>query len=104
MNVCMNQKLLKYDRIYVSEGIDVNKTNASKELDIVIIGKYEPYLWNGCHDLMQKSMNFNDVAIISIKGNYYRICFRYTSKDDAINLIKNSDLKQVDYYKFYYCI
>ena len=30
--------MLEYDRISVSEGIDVNKTNASKECDIVIIG------------------------------------------------------------------
>ena len=29
---------------------------------------YQPYLCNGCHDLMQKSMSFNDVAIVSIKG------------------------------------
>ena len=46
---------------------------------------YEPYLCSGCHDLMQKAMNFNDVAIVSIKGNYYRIHFWYMSKDDAIN-------------------
>ena len=25
--------------------------------------QYEPYLCNVCHDLMQKAMNFNDVAI-----------------------------------------
>ena len=31
---CMNCKMLKFDRIDVSEGIDVNKTNASKERDI----------------------------------------------------------------------
>ena len=30
--------------------------------------KYEPYLCNGCHDLMQKAMNFNDVAIVLLKG------------------------------------
>ena len=29
---------------------------------------YEPYLYNGCHDLMQKALNFN-VDIVSIKGN-----------------------------------
>ena len=28
--------------------------------------KYEPYLWNGCHDLRQKAINFNDVAIVSV--------------------------------------
>ena len=32
--------MLEYDRISVSEGIDVNKTNASKECDIVIIGLF----------------------------------------------------------------
>ena len=37
------------------------KTNASKSAIFVITGffdrgfKYEPYLWNACHDLMQKS-------------------------------------------------
>ena len=29
MDVCMNYKMLEYDRIDISEGIDVNKTNAS---------------------------------------------------------------------------
>ena len=56
--------------------------------------KYKPYLCNGCHDLMQKAMNFNDIAILSIKGNYYRIHFLYMSKDDAINIMKNSSLNE----------
>ena len=56
--------------------------------------KYEPYLCNGCHNLMQKAMNFNDVAIVSIKGNDYRIHFWYMSKDDAINIMKNSNLNE----------
>ena len=30
--------MLEYDRIDLSEGIDVNKTNASKECNIVTIG------------------------------------------------------------------
>ena len=37
-------------------------------------------------------MNFNDVAIVSIKGGDYRINFRYMSKNDAINLLNNSVL------------
>ena len=56
--------------------------------------KYEPYLCNGCHDLMQKAMNFNDVAIVSIKGNDDRIHFWYMSKDDAINIMNISSLDQ----------
>ena len=37
--------------------------------------KYEPYLRTVFHDLMQKAMNCNDFAIVSIKGNDYRIHF-----------------------------
>ena len=66
--------MLECDRIDISEGIDVNKTNASKECDICYywyykdIGfKYEPYLCNGCHDLMQKVLSFNNVAIVYVK-------------------------------------
>ena len=39
-------------------------------------------------------MNFNDVAIVSIKGNDYRIHFGYISKDNAINIMKNSNLNK----------
>ena len=87
--------MLEYDRIDISEGIDTNKTNASKEWDLChywcFLDKninYEPYLCNGCHDLMQKAISFNDVTIVSIKGNDYRIHFWYMSKDDAINIMK----------------
>ena len=93
--------MLEYDKIDISEGIDINKRNASKECDICdywyfenIGFKYEPYLCNGCHDLMQNAINFNDFAIVSIKGGNYRIHFWYLIKDDAINIMKNSDLKK----------
>ena len=55
---------------------------------------YEPYLCNCCYDLMQKAMNFNDVAIASVKGSAYRVHFWYMSKDYAINSMKNSDLNE----------
>ena len=51
---------------------------------------------------MIKTMNFNDVAIASVKGSDYIIHFWRMSKDDAINIMKNSNLdKKVDYYKFF---
>ena len=56
--------------------------------------KYEPYLCNGCRDLMQKAMNINDVAIASVKGNDYRIRFWYMSTDDAMNIMKSSNLNE----------
>ena len=91
--------MLEYDRIDSSEEIDVNKTSLSKECDICCywyfkdIGfRYEPYLCNGCHDLMQKALSFDNVAIIYVKENAYRIHFWYISKDDAINVINGSNL------------
>ena len=32
-------------------------------------------------------MNFNDVAIVSVKASDYRIHFWYVSKDDATNIM-----------------
>ena len=45
---------------------------------------------------MQKAMNFNDVAIVSIKGNDYRIHFWYMSKDDIISIMNNSSINEKD--------
>ena len=91
--------MLEYDGIDISEGIDINKTNASKERKIChcwyfkdIRFKYEPYLCNGCHSLMRKAISFNDIAIAYVKGSAYRIHFWYTGKDDAISIINNSNL------------
>ena len=92
--------MLEYDRIDISEGIDIGKTNKSRVCDIFhywyFLNKnfhYEKYLFNGCHDLMQKAMNFNDVAIVSIKRNDCIIHFRYMSTNNAIVLMTNSNLK-----------
>ena len=53
--------MLEYDRIDISEGVDLNETYASKECDIshywYFLDKnfnYEPYLCKRCHDLMKK--------------------------------------------------
>ena len=54
--------------------------------------KYEPYLCNGCHDLMQKALSFNNVAVVYVKGSAYRISFGYMSKNDAINIMNGSNL------------
>ena len=40
----------------------------------------------------KKSMNFNDVAIVSIKENDYRIHFWHMSKDDAFSIMYNFNL------------
>ena len=91
--------MLEYERIDISEGIDVNKTNLSKECDIChywyfkdVGFKYENYLCNGCHDFIQKAISFNNVPIVYVKGSAYRINFWYMCKDDAINIMNGSNL------------
>ena len=91
--------MLVYDMTDVSEEIDINKTNASKESDICHYWyfldknfKYEQY--HSKYELMQKAMNFNDAAIVSVKGSDYRIHFWYMSKNVAINIMKNSNVSE----------
>ena len=59
-----NKKMLYFDKIDFSEGIDVNKTSASKECDVssywyslTYSFKFEPNACNRCHDLLMMSVN-----------------------------------------------
>ena len=70
--------MLYFDRIDVSEGIDVNKTSASKECDICHYWyflnysfKFQPNVCNRCHELSMMSMNFSNIVILNIKGSDY---------------------------------
>ena len=90
--------MLEYDRINIYEGVDFNKASASKECDTChfqyfkdIGFKYEPYLCNGCHDLMQKVTSFNNVGIVYVKESAYRIKFWHMSKDDVIIIMNGSN-------------
>ena len=87
--------MLEYERI------DLNKIDGLREC---IYDHYKYFLHinfrlaskvsNCCHDLMRKPMSFNDVVIVSIQGNVYRIHLSYMSKDEAINLSRNADLTE----------
>ena len=99
MNFCMKYKC--YSNTDFSEGTDISKTDASKECDIChhwyFLNKnveYEPYLCNDYHDLMERAINLNNVAIVFVKGNDYRIHFWYLSKNDATNAMKNANLNE----------
>ena len=91
--------MLEYNIVDILDGTYVSKTSPSKECDIChywcfrdIGFKYEPYLCNGCHDLTQKAMSFNNVTIIYVKRSACRIHFCYMGIDDAISIINNSNL------------
>ena len=89
------------DRIDVSEGIDVNKTNASKECDICHYWyflnysfKFQPNVCNRCHDLLMMSVNLSDIAILNIKGSDYCCIISLISKSGTINLMQNANLTE----------
>ena len=48
---------------------------------------------------MQKAISFSNFAIVSVSGNDYRIHFWNINKDEAINLLRNADLKEKVHYK-----
>ena len=91
--------MLQCERIDVSEGIDPNKSDESKECmichywnfkDIGYI--YEPYVCNRCQDLSMVVYDLNDFMILNIKGVYYRCYVFNVSKNNAIKLLDNSVL------------
>ena len=76
--------MLEYKRIDILEGIDVNKTNLSKECDIFYywyfkdIGlKHQPYLCNECHDLMQKAMGLIILLLYILREVLIEFIFVY---------------------------
>ena len=93
--------MIYYDRIDVSEGIDVNKTSVSEQCDICHYWyflnysfKFQTNVCNRCHDLLIMSVNLSDIAILNIKGSDYCCIISLISKNEAINLLQNADLTE----------
>ena len=87
--------MLYYDRIDVSEGININKTSTSKECGICRYWYFfdtgfiiQPYVCNDYHDVLTKSMNLSNIAIIKNHGVDYRCVITGISKSEAVNLDK----------------
>ena len=66
--------MLYYDRFGISEGININKTSASKAYDIChywyFLNKgfnFQPYVWNRCHDLLIMFMELSNIALLNSK-------------------------------------
>ena len=74
--------MLQYDRIGISEGVDVDKTDRSKECMFChywyFVNKnfsYSPCTCDGCYGIVQRSRNSKNIAIVHIKKVTYRIYF-----------------------------
>ena len=91
--------MLKYDKIDISEGIDADKTIESRECKFChywyFLNKnfsYGPFTCDGCYDMVQKSTDFKNIAIVHIKKSAYRIYFQHMSKHEAKKIMSKFDL------------
>ena len=89
--------MLQYQKIDVSEGIDLNKTSASKECQLChywffkdIGFKFEEHVCNKCHDVLTIAHSLKDVALLSAKGNTYRCILTGISKNECLKRLNNS--------------
>ena len=95
--------MLYYDRIDISEGIDLAKSNNSKECMICHYQffnhgfEFQNSVCNGFHDLTMLSVNISDIAIITVKNVDYCYIILNISKSEAINLLKDSFLEDRGY-------
>ena len=81
----------------VSEGIDVNKTSASKEYELFhywifkdIGFKFEENVCNKCHDLLTIAYSLKDIAILNAKGATFRCILMGISKNEDLKRLNNS--------------
>ena len=91
--------MLQNEKIDVSERIDTNKTNASKECTLChywyfkdVGFKFEPHVCNKYHDVLVTAYETKNIAILNAKGVNFRCILWGISKDEAVNRLNNSVL------------
>ena len=89
--------MLQYKKVDALEGVDVNKTGASKECEFChywffkdVGFKFEEYVCNRCHDLLTMAYSLKNIAILSAKGATFRCLLMGISKDEVVKKLNNS--------------
>ena len=92
--------MLQYEKISNSEGIDTNKTSASKECELChywyfkdVGFKFEPHFCNKCHDVLMTAYELKNIAILNVKVVYFRRILWGISRDEVVNRLNNSVLQ-----------
>ena len=80
--------MLQYQKIHVSEGIDINETNASKECELWF--KFEGHVFNKCHDLLMIVYSLKYITILNAKGASFRCILIGISKNEGLKRLNNS--------------
>ena len=95
--------MLYYDRIDMSERIDLAKSNNSKDYLICHYWfynygfKFQDSLCNGCHNLTMLSNDINNIAIIYFEDVDYLCIILSISKSEDINSLKSSVIENCGY-------
>ena len=91
--------MLKYDKIDITEGIDLDKTNKSRECMschyCYYLNKnfsYGPFTFDGCYNLVQRSTDFKNIVISHVKKSAYRVYFKDISKHKAKKIMNKFNL------------
>ena len=89
--------MLQYQKIDVSEKIDVNKTNASKKCEFChywffkdIGFKVEEHICNKCHDLWTIAYSLKDIVMLNTKGATFRCILMGISKNEGLKRLNDS--------------
>ena len=89
--------MLGYQKIDISEGIDQNKTSASKECEPCHYWyfkdaglKFKEGVCNGCHGLLTMAHSLKNKAIFNAKGATSRCLLMGISKNEALTKLNNS--------------
>ena len=90
-------KMLQYEKIDVSEWIDVNKTSSSKWCELFpywcfrdIGFKFEEHVCDGCNDLLTMAYSFKNIAILSGKATTFRWLLMGISEKGALKKLNNN--------------
>ena len=92
--------MLQYQKIDVSEGINVNKTSASKECEFCHYWffkdfgfKFEEHVCNRCHDLLTTAYSLKNIAILNTKGATFLCISCGISNNKGLRRLNNSVLE-----------
>ena len=81
--------MLWYEKIDVSQGIDVNKTFSLLVFKDVGF-KFEEHACNKCHDLLTMAYSLKNIATLSAKGTTFRCLLMGISKNEGLKRLNNS--------------
>ena len=91
-------RMLQYEKISISEGIDTNKTSASKECELChywyfkdVGFRFETHVCNKCHNVLETAYELKNVAILNVKGVDFRCILRGVSRNEAVNRLNDPD-------------